>query len=117
MVFVVRTIGAVDGRKNRLQTVIIICADGVEFMIVALGAMHGHGTECIQRVGDHVIAVEVTGDFAIDFLLSDFGVTDQVPWAGGDEAEGGDAIDGSGKEDIAGNLFLNEAGVGFVGIE
>ena len=52
-------------------------------MIVALGAMHGHGAECIQRVGDHVVAVEVTGDFAIDFFLSDFGVTDQVPRAGG----------------------------------
>ena len=117
VVVVIRTIGAVDGGKNRLQTVIIIRADGIEFMIVALGAMHGHGAECIQRVGDHVVAVEVTGDFAIDFFLSDFGVTDEVPRAGGDEAEGGDAIEGAGKEDVAGNLFLHEAGVGFVGIE
>ena len=79
--------------------------------------MDGQGSERAHGVGDHVIAVEVACDFAVGFVFGDFGVTDEVPWAGGDEAEGFDAVAGVWEEDIAGELFGDEAGVGFVGIE
>jgi hypothetical protein len=110
-------LGPVDGREHGLQGVVILLADWVELVIVALGTMDRDGLEGVEGVGDHVVAIEVACDFSIDFGFWDFGMPDEVPWAGGDEAEGGDAVDGVREECIPGDLFLHEARVGFVVVE
>jgi hypothetical protein len=59
----------------------------------------------------------VTGDASVGLGFRDFLVTDEIPGAGGDEAQGFDALGGVGEEDVAGDLFLDEAIVAFVGVE
>ena len=110
-------VGAVEGGEDGLEAVVVFGGDGVEFVVVALGAMDRHGAEGVEGIGAHVIAVEVAGDLAVDFFFADFGVADEVPGAGGDEAEGGEAVFGAWEEDVAGELFLDEAGVGAVFVE
>ena len=83
-------------------------------MVVALGTVNREAHEGADGVGDEVVAVEVAGDLAVDLVLGKLGVPNEVPRTGGEEAECFDAVDGAGKEHIAGDLFLDEAAVRFV---
>ena len=109
IVGVVIHVGAINGGKDGLERVVVLLGDGVELVIVALGATDGERTEAADGVLHHVIAIKVAGDLAIEFGLGNFGVADVIPWASGDEAERGDAIGGAGIEHIACDLFFDEA--------
>ena len=85
VVAVVFPIGAVEGGENGLEAVVILLRDGIEFMIMALGAVDGETGKRADRVRDHVVAVEVSGDFPVGFGLRHFGVADEIPRTGGDE--------------------------------
>ena len=114
---VVIDVGAIEGSEDSLKGVVVALTDGVELVVVALGAVDGDGLEGVDGVCDHVVAVEMACDFPIGFCFRNFGVSDEVPGSGGDEAEGGDAVDGVWVEGITRDLFFDEAGVGFVAIE
>ena len=117
VVAVVFPIGAVEGGENGLEAVVILLRDGIEFMIMALGAVDGETGKRADGVRDHVVAVEVSGDFPVGFGLGHFGVADEIPRTGGDETQRLDAVGGAGEEHVAGDLFLHETRVGFVGVE
>ena len=108
---------AVDGREDRLQGVIVILRDGIELVVVALGTVDRDARERADRVGHHVVAVEVAGNLAVGLRLGHLAVADQVPRSRGDEADCLLAVGRLGKEHVAGYLFLDEPGVGLVGVE
>ena len=114
---VVDFVSAIERGENGLQAVIIELADGIELVVVALRALDGEAVEGVERVGDHVVAVEVARDFAVDFRLGHFGVTDEIPRAGGDETERLDAVGRVREKLVAGDLFLHETRVGLVAVE
>ena len=84
---IVSTICAVNCGKQRLQSVVVLLCDRIEFVVVAASALNGHTAECIQRIGHHVIAVEIASHLAVNLCLRDFHVTDVIPRASGDETE------------------------------
>ena len=108
---------AVDRRKDRLQRVVVVLRDGVELVVVALGAVDRDARERADRVGHHVVAVEVAGDLAVGLGLRHLAVADQVPRSGGDEADCLLAVGRIGKEHVTGDLLLDEPGIGLVGVE
>ena len=117
VVAIVFAIRAVEGREHRLQPVVIFLRNRIELVLVTLGAVHGEARERADGVGHHVVAVEMTGELAVDFRLRHLGVADEVPRPGRDEPECLDAIGRFREEHVAGDLLLHEAGVRFVGIE
>ena len=108
---------AVDRREDGLQRVVVVLRDGVELVVVALGAVDRDARERADRVGHHVVAVEVASDLAVGLGLRHLAVADQVPRAGGDETDRLLAVGRIGKEHVAGDLLLDEPGVGLVGVE
>ena len=108
---------AVDRREDGLQRVVVVLRDGVELVVVALGTVDRDARERADRVGHHVVAVEVAGDLAVGLRLGHLAVADQVPRSGGDEANCLLAVDRIGEEHVAGDLLLDEPGVGLVGVE
>ena len=114
---IVGPVGAVDGREHRLQAVVVFLRDRVELVVVALGAVDRQAHERADGVGDQVVAVEVAGDLAVDLGFRQLGVADEVPRAGGEEAERLDAVRRAGEEHVAGDLLLHEPRVRLVGVE
>ena len=74
-------------------------------MIVALRAVDGERAEGVDRVTHHVVAIEVARDFAVDFRLGHLGVANEIPRAGGDEAERLDAIGGVREKPLGAQLL------------
>ena len=48
-------------------------------MVVALGTLHRQAVEGLQRVGDHVVPIEMPGHLAVDLCLGNLGMPDEIP--------------------------------------
>ena len=79
-------LGAIEGCEHGLEGVVILLGDGIELVRVALGALDRDAREGADRVGDHVVAVEMAGDLAVGLRLWHFDMADEVPRAGGEHA-------------------------------
>ncbi len=101
-------VGPIEGGKDRLQAVIVFLRDRIELVVVAAGALHGEAAKRVEGRGDHVVAVEVAGDPAVDLGLRHFRMADEVPRPGRDETGRLDAVARVGLEHVAGQLFLDE---------
>src|SRR2546423_1530450 len=77
---------AVHARKNRLQAVIILLPDGIEFMVVTAGAMDREAVKSGDGAHYHVIAIVVTRDEAVGLFDWQLKVADEIPRARGDES-------------------------------
>jgi len=55
--------------------------------------MDGQAVEGADRVGHHVVAIQVPGHQTVERGLRHFGVTDLIPRAGRDEVEYFDPVD------------------------
>ena len=89
----------------------------VEFMIVAARTLHSDAAECVECVGDHVIAIQVASDLAVNFGLRDFHMPNEVPRSRCDKAKSQNAVRFTGKKDVSSDLFLYEPSVWFVIVE
>ena len=90
---------------------------GIELVIVAAGTLDGGAGERVQRVADHLIAINMARHASVDFAFRYLHVPDEIPRAGGNEAEPQNAVRRVGKEGVAGNLFLHKPRVRFVFVE
>ena len=79
-------IGAIEGGEHGLEGVVILLGDGIELVGVALGALDRDAREGADRVGDHVVAVEMAGDLAVGLRLRNLDVADEIPRASGKHA-------------------------------
>ena len=86
-------------------------------MVVALSAADGETHKSHHRVADHIVSIEVAGHFTVDLRLGNLRVSHMIPRTSSDEAKRLDPIHRPRKENVACDLFLNKAGVRFVGIE
>ena len=78
---VVATIGPFNAGKDRLQRVVIVLADRVEFMIVATGTLHGHPADVVDHRRQHVVAVQVPCNLAIQRVFSNVAQRTFIPRA------------------------------------
>ena len=58
-------VGALDAGEDGLERVVVLERDGVELVLVAARAVHGHADEARHRVRHHVVAVEVARDLLV----------------------------------------------------
>ena len=79
-------LGAIEGGKHGLEGVVILLGDRIELVRVALGALDRDTREGADRVGDHVVAVEMAGDLAVGLRLRHLDVADEIPRASGKHA-------------------------------
>ena len=114
VILLVRTI---HGGEHRLQAVVIFLRDGIELVIVALRALHGHAVKRLHRARHHVIAVQMPRDHAVHLRLRHLGVSDEIPRPRRDEPERLEAIARPRKQHIARQLLLHETRVGLVLVE
>lgn len=70
-----------------------------------------------DRVGHHVVAIEMPGDLAVGLRLGHLAVADQIPGPGGDEPDRLMAVGRVGIEHVAGHLLRDELCVGLVVVE
>ena len=107
----------VEGRKHGLERVVVVLRDRIELVVVALGALDRDARERADRVGHHVVAVEVPGDLAVGLRLGHLTVADLIPRAGGDEPNRLLAVGCVRMEHVARHLLLDELRIGLVGVE
>ena len=112
-----RLVRAVDRREHRLQRVVVVLRHRIELVVVALRALHRHAREGADRVAHHVVAVEVPRELAVDLVLADFLVPDEIPRSRRDEPERLDAVAGVRIERVACELLLDKARVRLVVVE
>ena len=79
---------------------------GIEFVVVAAGALDRQAGKGIDGIGHHLIAVDVARHLAVDLGFGHLDVTDEVPGSGGDKAQAENAIGLPGKENISRELLL-----------
>ena len=84
---------------------------------MALGAVDRDARERADRVGDHIVAIEVASDLAVGLRLGHLTMADQIPGAGGDKSDRLVAVGGIWMERVTGDLLFNELGVWLVGVE
>ena len=108
---------AIHRGEHRLQAVVILLRDGVEFVVVTLRALHGQAVEGLHGVRHHVIAVQMARDHAVHLRLRHLRVPDEIPRPGRDEPECLETIACSREQHIARQLLLHETRVGLVLVE
>ena len=86
-------------------------------MGVALGAVDRDARERADRIGDHVVAIEVPGDLAVGLRLGNLAVSDEVPRPGRDEADPLLPVGRAGIEHVSRDLLGDEPGVRPVFVE
>ena len=116
-VCVVRTLSAVDGSKDALQTVIMLLRERIELVIVTSRTLNRDAAKSVQGSGHHVITIKVASDLTIVFCFRNFHVTDEIPGAGSDESQSQNTIGLIREQSIACQLFLHESRVRFVLVE
>ena len=117
IVRVVVHVCAVNCREHGLQRVVVLLRDGIKLVVVALRALNGERTKSADGVLHHVIAIQMPRDLAIELRLRHLRVSDVIPRPGGNETKRGDAVRGAWIEYITGDLFFDEARIGFVVVE
>jgi len=86
-------------------------------MLVATGALNGHGAKGIEDIRYHVVTVQVAGHLAVDLRLRHLSMSYEIPRSGSEKTESEDTIGLTRVKSVAGNLFLYELPIGFVLIE
>ena len=114
---VIRPFRAINRSEDRLQVVVMLLSKRIELVVVALRALDRHRTKRVERVADHLIAVRMPSDFAIDLGLRHFGMPDPIPRSRRDEAQPQDAVRSARKKHIARKLLLDEACIRLVVVE
>jgi hypothetical protein len=114
---VIDTVGAVHSSKHRLQGVVIALRDGIKFMVVTTGTMDGGAGECLHHRHQHVVAVEVPANLAVNRVLAYIAQRTLIPRPRGDQAERDRGLWVVRKKRVARDLFLNKASVRFVIVE
>ena len=114
---IVLLIGAIHRREDRLEAVVVLLGNGIEFVVVTLRTLDSEAVEGLKGVHHHVVSIQVTGHPSVDFRLGHLLVSDEIPRTGRDEPERLDAVAGERENDIACHLLLHESRVGFVLVE
>ena len=114
---ITRPVGAVHASEDRLQAVIFLLRDRVEFVIMAARAMDGQAQECGHGVHHHIVAIVVARDQAIGLAFRQFNMPDKIPRPGGDETGGHNAVGIARKQHVPGELLLDETRIGGVVVE
>src|SRR5207302_9374174 len=83
----VNAIGPVHAGKHRLERVVVALADRIELVVVTSRALDGGAGEGLHHRGDHVVAVEVAADLAVNCILTDVTQRTLVPWPRSDKSE------------------------------
>ncbi len=79
--------------------------------------MHGETVDRAHDRAHHVVAIEMPGDPPVAFGFGHFFVADQIPRAGGQEAEGHDSVERVRVEGIARDLLFDEPGIGLIRVQ
>ena len=103
-------VGELGGGEDGHHAVVVAGGDGVEFVVVALGALEWVGEEGLADGVDDVIEPELAG------LLED-GHGGLLPRSHAEEAGGDEGVGVSGGEFVAGKLLEDEGGEGFILVE
>ena len=96
--------------EGSLETVVILLRDGIEFVIVATRTLDSEAHDTATEGGDHVIEIFVAEFGIVFFAEADLGMV-------AEKAGGGESFGAGVGEFVAGELFVEEAVVGFVGVE
>src|SRR5262245_1985288 len=83
-------------------------------MIVAAGAMDRKALERSHGGHHHIVPVVVARNETVGFLDWQFDVTDKIPWPCGNEPQRNNSVRIVWKQNIPGELFLDEACIGLV---
>ena len=116
-VWEIRLLGPIHPGEHRLQRVVVRLLDRVELVVVAAGAVDREARERRHGCSHHVVAVKQARQLLVLRALAQFSVPDVVPRACRHESRRDQAIRIARPEDIPGNLFADEAGVGLVPVE
>ena len=84
---------------------------------MATGTLNGGGTKTIKYIGNHIIPIQITGNFSIHLGFRNFHVSDKIPWSCRQKAKGQYSVFGIRVQNISRNLFLNKLVVRLVVIE
>ncbi len=114
---IILAIRTIEGSKDRLQGIVIFHLHRINLVIMTLRTLDSERTESIHSRGDHIITVQMPRNLAIDLLLGDLGMPNEIPWPGGEKARGHDPINSVRIQSIARDLFFDELCVGLVFIE
>ncbi len=107
---------AFHAREDGPEAVVFTLGDGIEFVVVAAGAVDGEAEGGGEDLGDDVVEVAGAGG-ATEHVALGFDVADEVPRSGGEESGCDDGRGVAWGEDIACDLFAEKAVVGFVVVE
>ena len=113
----VNTVCPIHRCKNGLKPVVMVLGNGIEFMIVTSSTLHGQTAKRVERIRNHIVAIEVPRDPPIQLGLGYLDMPNEIPGTCGDKPKPQYAILGSGKKHIAGNLLLDKLPIRFVIIE
>ena len=110
-------IGSIKCREVRLQPVVIGLRHRIKLVVVTAGTLHGQAAKGIHRRGDHVVAIEIPSDLAVQLRFGNLRMPDKIPRPRRDETGRRDAIDRLGPEDITGQLFEHKPVIRFVVVQ
>ncbi len=71
----------------------------------------------MTSLGHHVVAIEHAGDLFVGGAFAEFGMAHEIPRTGGNKSERDGGLRVVREEEIAGELFLDEAGIRLVLVE
>ena len=83
----INSVGSVHSRENRLQTVIVFLRDRIKFVVVATCTLNGDAAKGIERVGNHVVAIQIASYFSVDLGFRDLYMADEIPGARSDKTQ------------------------------
>ena len=86
-------------------------------MFMATGTLNGGGTKAVKYIGNHIIPIQITGDFSIHLGFRHFHMSNKIPWPCRQKTKCHNSIFGIWIKDISRNLFLNKLVVRLVAIE
>ena len=107
---------ALHAREHRPQAVILPLRNGIDFVVVAAGAVDGDAHGRGDDLRHHVVEIAGAGG-ALQHVAPRLDVADEVPRPRRKKARRNQRRGISGRDDIAGNLLAEELPVGFVGVE
>ena len=104
------TLGRLGGGKRRIKPIVIAGRDGIEFVVVALGASQWRPEKGLPNVVHHIIKIVLPADN----WRRHGGV---LPWSHAKESLGHNHLRVLGIQVFPSHLFKNKPGIGFILIE
>ncbi len=95
----------------------MLLGEWVELVMMTSGTLNRNTAERIERITDHVVAVEIAGNFAVDFRFRNFHMPDEIPRPRSNKTESQYSIRLTREQHIACDLFLNKSGIRLILIE